>query len=65
MSEGTIADQASNESTFSVQKKDSSVPAKDKSTSQTLTKKKNRKGGLSMFLSGALDDTPKHVPPLQ
>lgn len=27
------------------------------------SKKKNRKGGLSMFLSGALDDTPKIVVP--
>ncbi|KAK8542910.1 hypothetical protein V6N12_015488 [Hibiscus sabdariffa] len=62
MSEGTTADQASKESTFSVQRKDSSVRAKDKSNSQTATKK-NRKGGLSMFLSGALDDAPKHVPP--
>ncbi|KAG8478870.1 hypothetical protein CXB51_028722 [Gossypium anomalum] len=44
-------------------KKDSSVPAKDKGTSQTATKKKNRKGGLSMFLSGALDDSPKQVTP--
>ncbi|GMJ11277.1 hypothetical protein like AT3G03790 [Hibiscus trionum] len=61
MSEG--AEQASKESTFFVQRKDSSVQAKDKSTSQTATKKKNRKGGLSMFLSGALDDAPKHVPP--
>ncbi|XVE90196.1 hypothetical protein DITRI_Ditri20bG0059300 [Diplodiscus trichospermus] len=63
MSEGSIADTTFKESTFFVQKKDSSVPAKDKSTSETVTKKKNRKGGLSMFLSGALDDTPKHVTP--
>ncbi|XVF42575.1 hypothetical protein PTKIN_Ptkin01aG0374800 [Pterospermum kingtungense] len=63
MSEGPIADQASKESPFSVQKKDSLVPAKDNGTSQTVTKKKNRKGGLSMFLSGALDDTPKPVTP--
>lgn len=58
-----MADQASKESSFIVQKKDSSVPAKDKSSLQTATKKKNRKGGLSMFLSGALDDTPKQVLP--
>ncbi|XP_042432345.1 uncharacterized protein LOC122018936 [Zingiber officinale] len=32
-----------------------------KSQSKT-TKKNNRKGGLSMFLRGALDDAPKHVP---
>ncbi|XP_022742077.1 uncharacterized protein LOC111293582 isoform X3 [Durio zibethinus] len=63
LSEGTVADQASKKSTFFVQKNDSSVPSKDKSTSQTVSKKKNRKGGLSMFLSGALDDTPKHATP--
>lgn len=40
------------------------MPAKDKGTSQTATKKKNRKGGLSVFLSGALDDSPKQVTPL-
>lgn len=32
-------------------------------TSPTTSKKKNRKGGLSMFLSGALDDIPKITPP--
>ncbi|XP_039045491.1 uncharacterized protein LOC120185307 isoform X2 [Hibiscus syriacus] len=62
-SEGATANEASEESTFFVQKKESSVPAKDKGTPQTATKKKNRKGGLSMFLSGALDDTPKQVTP--
>ncbi|XP_047975718.1 uncharacterized protein LOC125218153 isoform X1 [Salvia hispanica] len=31
--------------------------------SPTASKKKNRKGGLSMFLSGALDDVPKTVAP--
>ncbi|WOL05081.1 inhibitor of Bruton tyrosine kinase [Canna indica] len=32
--------------------------------SQCITpKKKNRKGGLSMFLSGALDDAPRNAPP--
>ncbi|TYG46696.1 hypothetical protein ES288_D11G277000v1 [Gossypium darwinii] len=62
--EGATQNQASIESRFFVQKKDSSVPAKDKGTSQTATKKKNRKGGLSMFLSGALDDSPKQVTPL-
>lgn len=29
----------------------------------TASKKKNRKGGLSMFLSGALDDIPKDITP--
>ncbi|MBA0874435.1 hypothetical protein Goshw_016730, partial [Gossypium schwendimanii] len=61
MVEGTITDQASEKSTFFVQRKDSSVHAEDKSTSQTTTKKKTRKGGLSMFLSGALDDASKHI----
>ncbi|KAL4576829.1 hypothetical protein LXL04_012929 [Taraxacum kok-saghyz] len=38
--------------------------SKTKSTSSPASsKKKNRKGGLSMFLSGALDDTPKPVTP--
>ncbi|XVF56853.1 hypothetical protein PTKIN_Ptkin06aG0153600 [Pterospermum kingtungense] len=62
-SETTVADQASKESIFFVQKKDSSIHQNDKSTSQTATKKKNRKGGLSMFLSGALDETAKCVTP--
>ncbi|KAL4355352.1 hypothetical protein GQ457_06G017050 [Hibiscus cannabinus] len=61
--EAATASEASKESTFFVQKMGSSVSAKDKGTPQTATKKKNRKGGLSMFLSGALDDTPKQVTP--
>jgi hypothetical protein len=32
--------------------------------SASLKNKKNRKGGLSLFLSGALDETPKSTPPL-
>lgn len=35
----------------------------DATASPTALKKKNRKGGLSMFLSGALDDVPKSVAP--
>ncbi|XP_062189069.1 uncharacterized protein LOC133892363 isoform X2 [Phragmites australis] len=35
----------------------------EKKPSQPTSKKKNRKGGLSLFLSGALDDTPKPSPP--
>lgn len=36
--------------------------SKERNPYPTATrKKKNRKGGLSMFLSGALDDTPKEV----
>lgn len=34
-----------------------------KNLSPSGAKKKNRKGGLSMFLSGALDDVPKSVAP--
>ncbi|KAJ6796559.1 Uncharacterized protein M6B38_219120 [Iris pallida] len=36
---------------------------KNKTSNSTAAKKKSKKGGLSMFLSGALDDTPKPVPP--
>lgn len=35
----------------------------DATASPTASKKKNRKGGLSMFLSGALDDIPKVAAP--
>jgi len=34
-------------------------PLEKKPSQSTSSKKKNRKGGLSLFLSGALDDTPK------
>ncbi|CAL5091284.1 unnamed protein product [Urochloa decumbens] len=34
-----------------------------KPSQPTSSKKKNRKGGLSLFLSGALDDTPKPILP--
>lgn len=34
-----------------------------KTSQPTSSKKKNKKGGLSMFLSGALDDAPRVVPP--
>ncbi|KZV36433.1 hypothetical protein F511_22188 [Dorcoceras hygrometricum] len=36
--------------------------AKDKIATSASSKKKSRKGGLSMFLSGALDDIPKSTP---
>ncbi|KAL6575179.1 hypothetical protein OROMI_012464 [Orobanche minor] len=40
------------------------VPQNKTASPNTSSKKKNRKGGLSMFLSGALDDKPKiAVPP--
>ncbi|XP_058105803.1 uncharacterized protein LOC131249198 isoform X2 [Magnolia sinica] len=38
-------------------------PHNSKSSRSTPSKKKNKKGGLSMFLSGALDDAPKEVAP--
>ncbi|XP_072951444.1 uncharacterized protein [Typha angustifolia] len=40
------------------------IPSSDNKASRpTVSKKKNKKGGLSMFLSGALDDSPKPTPP--
>ncbi|KAE8099718.1 hypothetical protein FH972_017675 [Carpinus fangiana] len=59
--EEIVASQAAKESTFHVQ--DSFVLPKNKNLVPTSSKKKNKKGGLSMFLSGALDDTPKDVAP--
>ncbi|KAL5197319.1 hypothetical protein ABZP36_000831 [Zizania latifolia] len=40
-----------------------SCPLENKASQPTSSKKKNRKGGLSLFLSGALDDTPKPSQP--
>ncbi|KAL5835020.1 hypothetical protein ACOSQ4_014517 [Xanthoceras sorbifolium] len=63
---GNVINQSSNiESSFLVQKKDISDLPKNSSSLQTASKKKNKnkKGGLSLFLSGALDDTPKTAPP--
>lgn len=61
---GNVTNQSSIESSFLVQKKDMSDLPKH-TILQTASKKKNKnkKGGLSMFLSGALDDTPKTAPP--
>lgn len=42
--------------------RDGSNSQKNKA-SRSISTKKKKKGGLSMFLSGALDDTPKPVPP--
>ncbi|XP_062186986.1 uncharacterized protein LOC133890569 isoform X2 [Phragmites australis] len=39
--------------------KDIACSLEKKPSQSTSSKKKNRKGGLSLFLSGALDDTPK------
>ncbi|KAK0601992.1 hypothetical protein LWI29_029399 [Acer saccharum] len=65
MFEGNVTNQSSTESSFLVQKKDISDLPKNNSSLQTASKKKNKnkKGGLSMFLSGALDDTPKTAAP--
>ena len=61
MFEMTLNIQASEESVFCVE--DNSDLPKTKSPLPKVSKKKNRKGGLSMFLSGALDDVPKDVVP--
>ncbi|EEF36705.1 conserved hypothetical protein [Ricinus communis] len=61
--EESVGDQAFKELAFLVQKKDSSDLPKNKSSSPAVSKKKNRRGGLSMFLSGALDETPKDAAP--
>ncbi|KAG7580583.1 Regulator of chromosome condensation 1/beta-lactamase-inhibitor protein II [Arabidopsis suecica] len=50
------------------QKKDNPPDSpRSKKIATAANKKKNRKGGLSMFLAGALDDIPMHVvaPPLK
>lgn len=61
MCEEIVVSQAAKESTFRVG--DSLVLPKNKNLLPTSSKKKNKKGGLSMFLSGALDDTHKEVAP--
>ncbi|VFQ61139.1 unnamed protein product [Cuscuta campestris] len=53
-------DQDSNKSPSSLKKEDFGCSQKSaKPSPNKLNKKKNRKGGLSMFLSGGLDDVPK------
>lgn len=61
----TVADQGAKGSTFVVQKNDDLELLKNKGQSPKISKKKGKKGGLSMFLSGALDDVPKEVVPPQ
>lgn len=63
MSEGNVAVEYSKQSGFLVQNKDNSDSLKNNCSPQTTSKKKNKnkKGELSMFLSGALDDTPKEI----
>ncbi|KAG5556292.1 hypothetical protein RHGRI_006787 [Rhododendron griersonianum] len=61
---GMVADQVSKESSFCIKKGVEDAP-KNRSSLPKESKKKNKKGGLSMFLSGALDDIPKkdYAPP--
>lgn len=56
-------DQVEKDLAFVVQKKDASELLKGKGQSPKVSKKKNKKGGLSMFLSGALDEVPEEVAP--
>uniref|UniRef100_A0A6P4AWN4 uncharacterized protein LOC107433525 isoform X1 n=1 Tax=Ziziphus jujuba TaxID=326968 RepID=A0A6P4AWN4_ZIZJJ len=58
----TSANQDLKESAFSVKQENVNLP-KNKSSLRRASKKKNKKGGLSMFLSGALDDIPKEIAP--
>lgn len=50
------------ESSLGVKQDNLNLP-KNKIPSPAASKKKNKKGGLSMFLSGALDVSPKEVAP--
>ncbi|KAF7819263.1 Inhibitor of Bruton tyrosine kinase [Senna tora] len=61
--ERTTVSQDAKDSTFFVPKKEGSELLQDKGQSLKFPKKKIKKGGLSMFLSGALDDTPKEATP--
>lgn len=63
MSEHSITEQGSKDLAFVVQKKDALELLKDKGQSPKVTKKKSKKGGLSMFLSGALEEAPKEMAP--
>ncbi|KAA8516877.1 hypothetical protein F0562_017305 [Nyssa sinensis] len=58
--DGTVAIQGNKESLFCIKKDLADTP---RSPVPAASKKKNKKGGLSMFLSGALDDIPKDVAP--
>ncbi|KAF5471959.1 hypothetical protein F2P56_008716 [Juglans regia] len=59
---GILVNEATKESTFCIVQ-DTSVLPKNKTSLPMHSKKKNKKGGLSMFLSGALDDTQTDVAP--
>ncbi|KAK4707428.1 hypothetical protein R3W88_033029 [Solanum pinnatisectum] len=58
--EGAAADQDAKDSS-SVTQRHLGITCNSNSSSVVASKKKNRKGGLSMFLNGALDDVPKVV----
>ncbi|KAF9670228.1 hypothetical protein SADUNF_Sadunf13G0046500 [Salix dunnii] len=60
---GSAVNQTSKEIGFSVQKKSGSDLSRNKISCPAVSKKKNRKGGLSMFLSGALDEAPRDAAP--
>lgn len=60
MLEVSVTKQVSSDESFT-EKGFANMPSKISSPS--LTKKKKKKGGLSMFLSGALDDSPKAMVP--
>lgn len=62
MSEGIMTNRTTKESALCVQKDNLNL-TKNKCSSPITSKKKNKKGGLSMFLSGALDDAPKYIAP--
>ncbi|XP_061343337.1 uncharacterized protein LOC133289425 [Gastrolobium bilobum] len=63
MCEQTATDQGAKNLALVVLKKDALELLKDKGQSPKISKKKSKKGGLSMFLSGALDEAPKEVAP--
>ncbi|KAK7290657.1 hypothetical protein RIF29_05231 [Crotalaria pallida] len=61
--EQTTVNQGAKDLAFVVEKKDTKELLKDRGQSPKVSKKKSKKGGLSMFLSGALDEAPKEVAP--
>lgn len=61
--EQITGDQGAKDLAFVVPKKDALELLKAKVQSPKASKKKSKKGGLSMFLSGALDEAPKEVAP--
>ncbi|TKY62885.1 Inhibitor of Bruton tyrosine kinase [Spatholobus suberectus] len=61
--EQITADLGAKDLAFVVQKKDALELLKAKGQSPKASKKKSKKGGLSMFLNGALDEAQKEVAP--